>query len=109
MKGLILFLLRAKYYKSRDEKRIAPASEVESGLTIHHAAPLSRASYGQHCVEPSRIKEAVYESAAPFFRESSHRCEFFQRKQLKCFTRITGGLVCLLFINGRRGHYHASE
>lgn len=36
VKGLISFLLRAKYYKSRDEKRIS-ASEVESCLRIHHA------------------------------------------------------------------------
>jgi hypothetical protein len=62
-----LILLRAKYYKSRDEKRISGwASEVESGLAIHHAGIKPR-SYGQHCVEPSGIKEAVYGERGFFF------------------------------------------
>jgi hypothetical protein len=71
VKGLISVLLRAKYYKSRDEKRIGGrASEMESsGLTIHHAG-IKPTSYGQHCVEPHRgIKEkAFYGERGSFFR-----------------------------------------
>ena len=93
-----LILLRAKYYKSRDEKRISVwASEVESGLTIHHAPGIK--VMDNIVLSHSGIKEAVYGERGSFFSQRGATAViFFKENNSNVSLALTGGwFVCSLY------------